>query len=390
MAQGFGLYIHWPFCVSKCPYCDFNSHIQSGIDSQVWQSAYLTELARLADTLGPRPLQTIYFGGGTPSLMPPSLVAALIDTACQYWPAAPDLEITLEANPNSVEISKLAGFKAAGVNRISLGIQALDDEALHFLKRAHSRTEAIVAIEAAASTFSRYSFDLIYARPHQTVQAWESELAFALSLAQDHLSLYQLTIEPNTPFYTQFHRGDFTLPDEDLGTDLYLATQAQLASYDMFSYEISNFSKRGSESRHNLIYWNYEDYAGVGPGAHGRLILDGHKCATRQFRAPQTWLDKVRAGSGTQELTPIPLSDQIREALMMGLRLESGIERARFEEKFGVMPESLFVPLGLSALMDEGLMTCTPTHLRCTMTGRLRLNGVLTHLFRHMAENPAS
>ncbi len=381
MKPFFGLYIHWPFCISKCPYCDFNSHVQTSIDIQAWQDAYLVELERLWQETSDKELRTIYFGGGTPSLMPPALAGSLIEKAYALWGTSPHVEITLEANPNSIEIHKLRDFKAAGINRVSIGVQSFIEEDLLFLKRAHSREEAISAIKMAAPLFDRHSFDLIYARPHQSVQAWEKELSFALSLAQDHLSLYQLTIESHTAFYTQFHRGDFTLPDEDLATDLYLATHARLQEFNMVGYEVSNFAKPGSESQHNLLYWRYDDYAGIGPGAHGRLTIAHQKRASQAYRSPQTWLTKVKEGSGTQEIRPIEAHEQIQEMLMIGLRLREGISRQAFEKKFHKTLEEIIPSSSLKPLLQEQLMERDEISIRCTLKGLLKLNAILKYLF---------
>ncbi|MFO7482571.1 radical SAM family heme chaperone HemW, partial [Oceanibaculum nanhaiense] len=287
------VYVHWPFCRSKCPYCDFNSHVSASIDHARWRAALLREIDHYADrTLG-RTVSSIFFGGGTPSLMEPATAAAVIEHIGKRWRLDAGVEITLEANPTSVEAALLAGFRSAGVNRVSLGVQALNDADLHFLGREHSAREALDAVAIAARLFDRFSFDLIYARPGQTVEAWEAELRQALSHAAGHISAYQLTIEEGTPFHLRHARGEFRIPDEDTGAALYEATQDVLEQAGLPAYEISNHARPGEESRHNLAYWRYADYAGIGPGAHGRLTLAQGKIATRQHRAPQIWLERV-------------------------------------------------------------------------------------------------
>ncbi len=286
----FAVYVHWPFCKAKCPYCDFNSHVRAAIDQAAWQRALLAELDHYADRTPGRTVSSVFFGGGTPSLMAPATAAALIERIGQRWVLAGDAEITLEANPTSVEAERFRDFRAAGVNRASLGVQALDPAALTFLGRGHSVGEAIAAIALARRQFPRFSFDLIYARPGQEPAQWDAELKQALSLAGDHLSLYQLTIEKGTAFHTAHARGDFAIPDDDRAGMLYELTQLRLNEAGLPSYEISNHARPGGESRHNLVYWRYGDYVGIGPGAHGRLTLGGAKVATRQLRLPETWL----------------------------------------------------------------------------------------------------
>ncbi len=332
-----GLYVHWPFCVSKCPYCDFNSHVRDGVDSTAhqnrWRDAYLREMAfEAARTQGDgapsRPLVSIFFGGGTPSLMAPDTVAAIIAEAKKLWGLADDCEITLEANPSSVEAARFAGFRDAGVNRVSLGIQALDDATLKFLGRAHDRTQALAALATAQRTFARVSCDLIYARPGQTVTAWRGELDTAIDFGTSHLSVYQLTIEKGTPFYAAHRRGEFTLPDEATAAALFEETQARLSDAGLAPYEISNHARPGMESRHNLLYWRAEDYAGVGPGAHGRITQGGETLATMRKHKPEDWLRAVEQdGSGSQEEAVVERADRVTEMLMMGLRLTEGIAR---------------------------------------------------------------
>jgi putative oxygen-independent coproporphyrinogen III oxidase len=373
--QDIALYIHWPFCQSKCPYCDFNSHVRASIDNDLWREALLKELERTATHLGPRHLSSIFFGGGTPSLMPPKTVEALIDRALKHWPAREDLEITLEANPNSVEVSRFQNLRQAGVNRVSIGVQALNDTDLKRLGRQHSVTEAIAAVKTAIATFDRVSFDLIYARPHQTLAAWEQELAEALAFGTEHLSLYQLTIEPGTAFAPLYERGDLIIPGEDLAADLFEMTQGLTAAAGLSAYEISNHARVGAESRHNLAYWRYQDYAGIGPGAHGRLTLTSGKVATKQYRAPETWLKAVDKGSGEEEWTPLSLSDQAMEALMMGLRLNSGIP-------FDQAKRDIIDPESLKLLEKGGYLAVDHTHLKATPLGLQCLNAVLKRLIK--------
>ena len=375
------LYIHWPFCKSKCPYCDFNSHVRDGIDERRWEKALLAELEHEAALTPGRRLGSIFFGGGTPSLMDPALVAALIARATESWGLAADAEITLEANPSSVEAGRFGALAAAGVNRLSLGVQALDDRALRFLGRAHDAQEALAAIALARRHFPRFSFDLIYARPGEDIAAWQAELERALALAGDHLSLYQLTIEPGTAFATSFARGDFALPDEEEAGALYEATQARLEAAGFAAYEISNHARPGGESRHNLAYWRYQDYAGIGPGAHGRLRLGEARVATRRQRAPETWLAAVeRDGHGMAERLTLSPEEQRREALMMGLRLAQGVERDRFRAATGGAIEEALDPARLTDLIEGGFVELDQRGLRATAAGRQRLNAVLTAL----------
>jgi len=381
MKQPLALYIHWPFCKSKCPYCDFNSHVRDSIDQARWQKALLAELDHWAPTLKDRELVSIFFGGGTPSLMAPATAAALIERAAQHWPRARDLEITLEANPTSVEASRFAELRAAGVNRVSLGVQALDDAALKFLGRGHNAGEARDAVTLASRLFDRFSFDLIYARPGQTLEAWRDELGAALKMAGDHLSLYQLTIEPGTAFATAFARGDFRLPDEETQAALYETTQATLAAAGLPAYEISNHARPGQECRHNLVYWRYQDYLGIGPGAHGRLTLGDEKRALKNFRAPETWLKAVeRAGHGLEETLLLSADERRDEMLMMGLRLGEGVARDAFRAETGQDFEASLDPKRLASLRDAAFLTLDDRGLRATAAGRQRLNAVLAAL----------
>lgn len=377
----FGLYVHWPFCLSKCPYCDFNSHVQDRVDQDAWRNALLAEIRHYAALMPGRKLTSVFFGGGTPSLMPPETVAAVIDEAQKLWTFSNDIEITLEANPTSVEAGKFRAFRQAGVNRVSLGIQSLRENDLVFLGRKHNVGEARQAIDIAAATFDRFSFDLIYARPEQTVAAWREELNEALTLSGGHISLYQLTIEPGTAFHTQHARGDFMIPNDMVAGDLYEVTQDILGAAGMPAYEISNHAKPGEESRHNLTYWRYGDYAGVGPGAHGRITLDGKKIATRAHRAPEIWLKNVAAqGHGAHPFEDITPDQRLTEALMMGLRLTEGVPLARLERESGKTADTFFDPKKIKSLCDEGYLSMANDHITATASGRQRLNALLSYL----------
>lgn len=379
--SGFAIYVHWPFCRSKCPYCDFNSHVRERIDEDAWCRALVAELDHFADLTPGRTVSSIFFGGGTPSLMSPATAEAVLARIAARWRLAADVEVTLEANPNSVETARFAGFRAAGINRVSIGIQALGDTSLRFLGRAHDVGEARQAIATAQRHFDRYSFDLIYARPQQTVAAWTKELREALAMAGDHLSVYQLTIEPGTAFHTLHARGDVVLPDDDEAAALFDATQDVLSGAGLPAYEISNHARPGSECRHNLVYWRYEDYVGVGPGAHGRLTLDGRKVATRQERAPETWLAAIAAHRhATAEQRPIDLREAATEALMMGLRLTEGISAERFREQTGVALDAALDRHRLPRLVEGGFVIRDPTGLRATAEGRRVLNAVIAEL----------
>jgi putative oxygen-independent coproporphyrinogen III oxidase len=374
------IYIHWPFCGSKCPYCDFNSHVRDKVDAARWTRALLSDLDHQAELAPAREVATVFFGGGTPSLMPPETVAALLEAVRSHWAAAPDLEVTLEANPNSAEADRFRAFAAAGVNRLSLGVQALDPAALRLLGRAHNRDEAIAAIDHAHGIFPRFSFDLIYARPGQSLAAWGRELDEALSLAGEHLSLYQLTIEPGTAFAAAARRGEIALPEEEVAAALYETTQDHLAAHGLPAYEISNHARRGAECRHNLAYWRYQDYVGIGPGAHGRLTRGGAKYATRQYRLPEKWLAAVEAaGSGLEETALIDRETATEEMLMMGLRLVEGISRARLEEAAGREIATRFGD-SLAPLIEGGFLSLDRERLAATAAGRQRLNAVLAAL----------
>ena len=378
---GFGLYLHWPFCRSKCPYCDFNSHVRERIDQGRWRQALLAELDHYAAETPGRRLASIFFGGGTPSLMEPATAGALIERAARHWSVAPDLEITLEANPTSAEAANFAALASAGVNRLSLGIQALEDPALRFLGRGHSASEALAALDLARRHFPRFSFDLIYARPGQTEADWAAELERALALAGEHLSVYQLTIEENTAFAGAWRRGEFALPPEETAALLYEITQDRLSAAGLPAYEISNHARPGAECRHNLIYWQGGDYIGVGPGAHGRLTLAGERHATRQHRAPEAWLQAVEAeGHATRERRPLGLEERRDELLMMGLRLSAGIGRARFKAVVGREIEETLAPSRMVPLVEAGFLELDQLGLRATAEGRQRLDALLPRL----------
>jgi putative oxygen-independent coproporphyrinogen III oxidase len=378
---GFGLYVHWPFCRSKCPYCDFNSHVRAAVDHGRWRAALLRELDHYGGATKGRRLTSIFFGGGTPSLMEPETVGAVIDRAAALWAPDPAIEITLEANPTSVEAGKFAAFRSAGVNRISLGVQSLREADLKFLGRQHDAAEARNAVALGHRYFDRLSFDLIYARPGQTLQDWRAELREALTMAGDHLSVYQLTIEPETAFASAHRRGDFTVPDEDTAGALFEETQAALEEAGLPAYEISNHARPGEASRHNLTYWRYGDYVGVGPGAHGRLTLDGAKYATRQHRAPEAWLDAVeRNGHATRQRDTVAGPARGEEMLMMGLRLAEGVDSLRFAAETGEALQSALDPERLDRLIDGGFVVLDERGLRATSAGRQRLNAVLAQL----------
>lgn len=380
--SAFALYIHWPFCLSKCPYCDFNSHVSETIDHGQWRDSLLAELDYVARTELPgAKLTSIFFGGGTPSLMRPDTVAALIERAGRHWDLDANTEITLEANPTSVEAGKFVEFRAAGVNRLSLGVQALDDPSLAALGRGHDSATALAALRIAAQTFERFSFDLIYARPGQTVAQWRDELGRALGEAGDHLSLYQLTIEPGTAFHTLQRRGELVVPDDDAAAALYEETREIMEKAGLPAYEISNHARPGSESRHNMTYWRYGNYAGIGPGAHGRITRDGVTLAIRRHRPPATWLEAVsRDGHGTAETAPVAPTDRIAEILMMGLRLTRGVSADRFESITGRRLEDVLDSEKIDGLVEEGLVSMNGSALCASAQGRQRLNAVLAYL----------
>ncbi|WP_309665121.1 radical SAM family heme chaperone HemW [Tabrizicola sp.] len=375
---GFGLYLHWPFCQSKCPYCDFNSHVSAQIDQVRWQAAYLSEIDRIGRETEGRVLNSVFFGGGTPSLMDPALVQAILDRVRATWTLANDIEVTLEANPTSVEAGRFAGFAQAGVNRVSLGIQALNDADLRRLGRLHSAADARRAIDIAQAAFDRVSIDLIYARQGQGLQAWEEELQLALTLGTDHLSLYQLTIEDGTVF-GEMHAKNLLceLPAEALSADMFELTQDLTSKAGFAAYEVSNHARSGAESLHNSIYWRMGDYAGIGPGAHGRLTLDGQRLATEAGRLPTDWLQSVESGgTGEHPRLILDAGDQGVEYVMMSLRLREGTSLARFRALTGRdLPQG-----ALDDLVGLGLLVCEDDWIRTTPQGVMVLNGVLRAL----------
>ena len=375
----FAVYVHWPFCLSKCPYCDFNSHVRhGGVDEARFVRAFESEIAATAERTPGRTVSTIFFGGGTPSLMQPATVQAILDAIAKHWSIASDAEVTLEANPTSVEATRFRGYRTAGVNRVSLGVQALDDAVLKELGRLHTAQEALDAVAVARSIFDRYSFDLIYARPRQTLDSWAAELKRAIAEAAEHLSLYQLTIEPETPFFGLHKAGKLALPDEDLARDLYDLTQSICGEAGLPAYEISNHARPGAKCRHNLVYWRGHDYAGIGPGAHGRLSIDGRRYATETEKRPEAWLARVEAqGHGLivdEKLTP---GEQADEFLLMGLRLVEGIDLARYT----VLSGRDLDPQRLSFLRDGGAVEVTDDgRLRVTPSGFPLLDAVVADL----------
>jgi putative oxygen-independent coproporphyrinogen III oxidase len=375
----FGVYIHWPFCLSKCPYCDFNSHVRrAAIDEARFVQAFTREIATTAARTPGRTVSTIFFGGGTPSLMQPATVGAILDAIAQRWQIAPDVEITLEANPTSVEAERFRGYRAAGVNRVSLGVQALDDRVLKELGRLHTADEAIKAVGVARSVFARYSFDLIYARPQQTPAEWERELKEALQQAGEHLSLYQLTIEPETPFAALHAAGKLSVPGDDTARTLYDTTQDVCAAHGLPAYEISNHARPGAECRHNLVYWRMHDYAGIGPGAHGRLDIDGDRYATATEKRPESWLTRVEQdGHGLVTNDVLTREETADEFLLMGLRLAEGIDPQRFADVSGRPLDAARI----AALREYGLVETTPAgRLRVSLPGFPVLDAVVADL----------
>ncbi|MFI0842780.1 radical SAM family heme chaperone HemW [Mesorhizobium sp. IMUNJ 23232] len=378
---GFGVYVHWPFCAAKCPYCDFNSHVRhQPVDQPRFAAAFEREMATTRERTGPRTVTSIFLGGGTPSLMQPETVSAVLDAIAQHWTVPADIEITLEANPSSVEAERFRGYRAAGVNRVSLGVQALNDADLRFLGRLHNVEEALNAIGLARDIFPRLSFDLIYARPGQTLDAWEAELNEAIGYAADHLSLYQLTIEEGTRFHALHAAGKIAMPDMDLAADLYDLTQAVTAARGLPAYEISNHARPGAESRHNLTYWRYGEYAGIGPGAHGRFVEHDRRVVTVTEKTPETWLNLVEAkGHGVVDGEILNRSEEADEFLLMGLRLAEGIDLDRYERLSGreLSPERLAI------LQGEGLVASIGnSRLRATPAGMVVLNAVVADLAR--------
>jgi putative oxygen-independent coproporphyrinogen III oxidase len=375
---GFGVYVHWPFCLSKCPYCDFNSHVRhSAIDEARYVRAFAAEIAATAQRAPGRTVTTIFMGGGTPSLMKPETVGAILDAIGKHWPVAPNVEVTLEANPTSVEATRFKGYRAAGVNRVSLGVQALDDASLKELGRLHTAQEALDAVKIARAAFERYSFDLIYARPGQTPRAWRAELARAIDEAAEHLSLYQLTIEQDTPFAALQAAGKLLIPDDDNARALFDVTQEISAAQGLPAYEISNHARSGAECRHNLVYWRYHEYAGIGPGAHGRLLIDGQRHATSTEKRPEAWLMRVEAnGHGVTTDETLTRAEQADEYLLMGLRLAEGIDPARYAAFAGHSLD----PARIAALGAEGMVETVNGRLRVTRAGFPVLDAVVADL----------
>ncbi|CAN7263618.1 radical SAM family heme chaperone HemW [Pararhizobium sp. LjRoot255] len=376
---GFGVYVHWPFCAAKCPYCDFNSHVRhQPVDQPRFVSAFLTEMAEARRLSGPRTVTSIFMGGGTPSLMDPATVEAVLTGIAKFWHVPDGIEITMEANPSSVEATRFHGYRAAGVNRVSLGVQALNDRDLKFLGRLHNTEDALKAIGLARDIFPRMSFDLIYARPNQTVADWEQELKQAVSYAVDHLSLYQLTIEEGTPFYGLHKAGKLVVPDGEQSAVLYEATQEITEGFGMPAYEVSNHAAPGAESRHNLTYWRYGDYAGIGPGAHGRLSMGRDKIATATERKPEEWLKLVEEnGHGMIDQEVLGLDEQADELLLMGLRLREGIDLVRWQSLSGREPD----PDREQFLIEHGFIErLGNSRLRCTPSGMLILDAVVADL----------
>ncbi|MAU41353.1 MAG: coproporphyrinogen III oxidase [Kordiimonas sp.] len=378
----FGVYVHWPFCLSKCPYCDFNSHVRAHVDHAQWAAALMQEIQYFSMHIAPRPIDSIFFGGGTPSLMAPQTVEAVLSCLQQQWGFSKNIEITLEANPTSVEADKFAAFAGLGVNRLSLGVQSLRPQALKMLGREHSVEDARRAIELASKHFPRYSFDLIYARPDQSLAAWNDELSEAISMAGDHLSLYQLTIEKGTAFYTQWRQGKLQIPAEEQAADFYNLTQDICSGAQLPAYEISNHAAVGGESRHNLVYWTYGDYVGIGPGAHGRLTLvDGQRVAYHQHRLPEAWMAAISDnGHGTAQREVLSMRHQAEEMLMMGLRLTAGVSLRDFQDCIG-RPVSDYIDMEkLGSFKEQGLVVDDPQCLKLTGDGRLVMNNLLGQL----------
>lgn len=376
-ADDLAVYIHWPFCRSKCPYCDFNSHVRERLDEDRWLAAYRAQLSRLTAGTTGRTVRSIFFGGGTPSLMRPATAAAILDGIAGLWPVAADVEVTLEANPSTAEAGRFRDFASAGIGRLSLGVQALDDAALRSLGRGHSAAEAVAAVALAARTFPRFSFDLIWGRPGQRPADWRAELRRATAMAGNHLSVYQLTIEPGTAF----RRDGVAAADEDDALAMWLVTQEELAAAGLPAYEISNHAREGRECRHNLAIWRGGCYLGIGPGAHGRIAAGGSVVATRAGRSPEKWLVAIEAGSdGLAEREEVGIAERREELLLMGLRLTRGIERARFRVLAGIEPEAAVNPTALSMLIGAGFLESDAAGLRATAEGRLRLNAVLARL----------
>jgi putative oxygen-independent coproporphyrinogen III oxidase len=380
-SPGFGVYLHWPFCAAKCPYCDFNSHVRHhAIDQTRYANAFRREMETMRVRIGPKTVKSIFLGGGTPSLMEPRTVAALLDAVAEYWTVPANIEVTLEANPSSVEADRFRGYRTAGVNRVSLGVQALNDRDLKFLGRLHNVEEALRAIGLAREIFPRLSFDLIYARPNQTLAEWDAELNEAIGYAADHLSMYQLTIEDGTPFSALHKAGKITMPAGEHAADLYALTQEVTSARGLPSYEVSNHAAPGAESRHNLVYWRYGEYAGIGPGAHGRFMEGDARAVTISEKLPERWLEMVEtSGTGVVEEERLTQSQQADEMLMMGLRLTEGIDIPRYES----LGARTFDRQRLSGLQEQGMIEFLGnSRLRATAKGMILLDAVLVELLR--------
>ena len=371
------LYIHWPFCLAKCPYCDFNSHVRQSVDFLRWEAALLADMRHERAQTAAEPLTSVFFGGGTPSLMPPALVESLLREAQDLWGFAPDIEITLEANPSSVEAANFQALAAVGINRVSLGLQALDDQTLHFLGRLHDAAEGLAALEVAQRHFARVNFDLIYARPGQTPEQWRAELARALGLGTGHLSLYQLTIEPGTRFATLVREKHFTPLDDDAAGDLFALTRGLTGAAGLAAYEVSNHARPGQESRHNLTYWRYQDYCGIGPGAHGRR----GGLATVRHRKPENWLAAVaKSGHGVSETRGLELREQAAEAMLMGLRLAEGVDLVAMAARFGLPEDALCDPRKTAFYGEQGLVWRRGSRMGVTEAGMPLLDALLGEL----------
>jgi len=381
MPTKFGIYVHWPYCLSKCPYCDFNSHVAKTVDHADWEAAYFKELAYYAALTKNKTVTSIFFGGGTPSLMPPQLVEKILRKISILWHLDDNIEITLEANPTSVEASNFEALSQAGVNRLSLGIQALNDQDLKKLGRTHSVKEALGAIELSQQYFNRASFDLIYARENQTLKDWQSELKEALKLAQGHLSLYQLTIEPQTQFYTLHQRGELILPDQEAAADMYLCTNEIMLQHGYEAYEVSNYAQKNQASVHNLTYWTYQDYIGIGPGAHGRVMIEGQKMAIQTHRAPQIYLERVKNLTHFTEKKAVSQKDQAIEWLMMGLRLQEGVDLDHLQKTLNLREEDFFDLPHYQTYLDEAVLKKEKGWLKVnSLEARLVLNHILSKI----------
>jgi putative oxygen-independent coproporphyrinogen III oxidase len=374
-SSNLAIYIHWPFCKAKCPYCDFNSHLSNGINHQDWNAAYLADIDYFADFIAGKNITSIFFGGGTPTLMPPYIAENILCRLAKYGSFVQDIEITLEGNPTSIEAEKFLNFKNAGINRVSLGIQSLNDKDLKFLGREHSASEAMKAVEIAANIFDNYNFDLIYARPEQSIKDWERELQKALKLAGNHLSLYQLTIEKGTKFYGSYKAGEFKMPSNDLSAEFYEITNDIMESDNMPAYEISNHAKSGFASKHNLTYWNYGDYLGLGAGAHSRITKGGNKQALMMLHSPEGWLKSIQQNNhAIQDHNTLTPQETLEEMVMMGLRIKSGINRKNFRDLIGAgLEEKLH---NIDYLLDAKMIELDEQGLRATKAGMLMVNSI--------------